>query len=167
MEKVVAINKITITEKVFKEAAAYILRKKYNRLVINVGAILIVLLLLITLITGLSNGGLVMISGEIVIVAAVLCYIRFCLLSNERKRAYKQMAASGTPSRETFFYSGHFNVLSEENKEDIFDYEDVISTRQTHNLLILTLKDNKEVLLDRNGFTEGSEEAVLAMILRK
>ncbi len=167
MEKTIAVNKITITEKVFNEAAVPILKKKYNRLVINVGGILIGVLFLISIVTGIANGTPVMILGEFVIIAAVLCYIRFYLLSNERKRTYKQMSVGGTPSRETFFYSDHFNVLSDENKEDIFDYEDVLSTRQTQNLLILTLKEGKEVLLDRNGFTEGDEAAVMAVFLRK
>lgn len=167
MEKTIAINKITVTEKLFNEAAIPILKKKYNQLVLKVGCILIGLLLLISIITGIANGSPVMILGEIVIIAAVLCYIRFSLLSNERKRAYRQMAMGGTPSRETFFYSNHFNVLSDENKEDIFDYEDVLSTRQTRNLLILTLKEGKEVLLDRSGFTEGDESTVMAVFLRK
>ncbi len=167
MEKTIAVNKITITEKVFNEAAVPILKKKYNRLVINVGGILIGVLFLISIVTGIANGTPIMILGEFVIIAAVLCYIRFYLLSNERKRTYKQMSLGGTPSRETFFYSDHFNVLSDENKEDIFDYEDVLSTRQTQNLLILTLKEGKEVLLDRNGFTEGDEAAIIAVFLRK
>lgn len=167
MEKIIAVNKITITEKVFNEAAEPILKKKYNRLALNVGGILTGLLLLISIVTGIVNGSPVMIFGELVIIAAVLCYIRFYLLSSERKRAYRQMTAGGTPSRETFFYSSHFNVLSDENKEDIFDYEDVRSTRQTQNLLILTLKEGKEVLLDRGGFTEGDESTVMAVFLRK
>ncbi len=167
MEKIIAINKITVTEKVFNEAADPILKKKYNRLVINTGGILIGLLFLISAVMGIADGSPVMILGEIVIIAAVLCYIRFYLLSSERKRTYRQMAMGGTPSRETLFYSSHFNVLSDENKEDIFDYEDVLSTRQTQNLLILTLKEGKEVLLDRNGFTEGDESAVMAVFLRK
>lgn len=167
MEKVIAINKITITEKLFNEAALPVLKKKYNRLALNVGGILIGLLLIISLIMGIIGGTLVMILGEIVIVAAVLCYIRFYLLSSERKRAYRQMTESGTPSRETTFYSDHFNILSDESKENIFDYDDVLSTRQTQNLLILTLKEGKEVLLDRNGFTAGDESAVMAVFLRK
>lgn len=167
MNKTIAINKITITEKLFNEAAVPILKKKYNRLVIKVGSILAGLLFLVSIITGIAKGSPVMILGEIVIIAAVLCYIRFSLLSSERKRAYRQMTAGGTPSRETFFYSDHFNVLSDENKEDIFDYDDVLSTRQTPNLLILTLKERREVLLDRSGFTEGDESAVMAVFLRK
>ena len=166
MEKTIAVNKITITEKVFKEAAAPILRKKYNKLVLYVGGILIGMLLLISLVMGIANGPVVII-GEVVIIAAVLCYIRFCLPSNERRRAYKQMSAGGTPNRETVFYSDHFSVAADDDKEDSFDYEDVLSTRSTRNLLILTLKEGKEVLLDRNGFIEGGESAVMAVFLRR
>lgn len=167
MEKTVAVNKITVTEKIFNEAAMPILKKKYNQLVINVGCILIGLLLLISIVTGTANRIPVMLLGDIVIITAVLCYISFYLLSNERKSAYRQMTEGGTPSRETFFYSSHFNVLLDEDKEDIFDYEDVLSTRQTQNLIILTLKEGREVLLDRNGFTEGDESTVMAVFLRK
>lgn len=166
-EKLIAVNKITITEKVFNEAAVPILKKKYNRLALKVGGILIGLLFIISLITGIVEGSPVMIFGEIVSVAAVLCYVRFYLLSSERKRAYKQMSKGGTPSRETFFYDSYFNILSDEDKEDMFDYDDVLSTRQTRNLLILTLKEGKEVLLDRSGFTSGGEAAVMAAFLRK
>jgi len=37
----------------------------------------------------------------------------------------------------------------------------------TQNLLILTLKEGKEVLLDQSGFTEGDEATVMAVFLRK
>lgn len=165
MEKIIAVNKIAITEKVFKEAAMPILRKKYNKLVLYVGGILIGLLLLISIVLGIANGPIVII-GEVVIIAAVLCYIRFCLPANERRRAYKLMSVGGTPSRETTFYSDHFNVSSGD-KEDSFDYEDVLSTRETRNLLILTLKEGKEVVLDRGGFSEGGEADVMAIFLRR
>lgn len=167
MEKAIAVNRITITENIFNEAAVPILKKKYNRLAINVGGILIGLLLIISMLTGIIQGSPVMIFGEIVIIAAVVCYIRFPLLSNERKRAYRQMSHGGTPNRETRFFSRDFHVLSDKSREDVFDYDDVLSTRQTQNLLILTLKEGKEVLLDRGGFTEGDEATVMAVFLRK
>ena len=166
MEKIIAVNNITITEKVFGEAAAPILRKKYNKLVLSVGGILIGMLLLISLVMGIANGPIVII-GEVVIIVAVLCYIRLCLPANERRRAYKMMSANGTPSRETTFFNDHFSVRSDEDKQDEFDYEDVLSTRETRNLMILTLKEGKEVLLDRSGFTTGGEADVAAKFLRR
>lgn len=164
MEKTIAVNKITVTEKIFNEAAMPILKKKYGRLAVNVAGILTVVLLLISAVTGTAVSAMLL--GDILIITAVICYIRFYLLSSERRRAYGKMAGSGTPNRETVFYSSYFNV-SGENREDTFDYDDILSTRQTQNLLILTLKEGREVLLDRNGFAEGDESTVMAVFLRK
>lgn len=157
MSNPAVINEITITFDVFKEASKAIIQKKYNAIAAKVALVLLVVLAGIYVATVLSSAPFITFIGEFVILGAVLVYIRFFLPRIELKRAYGRMCQGSTPVRESRFFEDHFLVSTPGSSEpQMFAYTDVLKVRSTPNLLILSLKEGREALVDKNGFTHGS-----------
>ena len=84
---------------------------------------------------------------------------------SKTRRAYKAMENAGVADAErcTRFYEEQLEV-EVGGKLRSFPYREIGDCLQTERLLLLIMKDKTGVLLRRDAFTKGTEEAVLHRI---
>ena len=164
MEKL-AENRFTITKKLYMEAMLRMSEASYGK---TAGKVICLILgawcaILIYVIAAEKNPGQML--GSLGVICAVALWILVGMPRYYARRAWRTLEAKyGTDmERSIAFYEDHLEAHSESVEMNI-DYEDIRQIIKSKHLLILICNDKTGVLVLRNGFTAGSEEAVLDLI---
>ncbi len=161
------INRTLITPRLFREGARRQLARKYNRLTVKVGLVLLLVLALLGLLTWKLCGTMAPMGMEVLLFALVLGWIRFSLPRSEWKRAYRAMvqrSGGGTPCRELRFEEDRLLIQPEPGEALCIPYAQITDIRQTRHALVLTCADGTGVLVDKAGFTAGDAQQALELL---
>ena len=160
----VAICDFDITQKLCAEAARPRLRRKYNRLVLRLGAVLLALWLAMLLYLAVTGGlGNPVLYGELAVFALALLWVRFYLPRNEGKRIWNDIQRTSI-HRNFSFYADRIILRIGNEPPRMMDNAEITGYRRTRNLLILATRDGQEILLETTSFTLGSDAVVVQML---
>lgn len=163
MQNPFVVNHTEITQSLFYEGARQPLSRKYRRLTLKIGCILLTALLLLAALSLRLGGSYATLAGEALLLLVVLLWVRWVLPRMERKRAFQALERRGPLVRTTQFGSEALSVHSGNGEETLIPYHEVTGVRLTKHLLILSRQAGPEVLLARDGFSTGTEDQVLAL----
>ena len=154
-----------MTKKQFYEGMNLVLRdrsgKTMRALMIFLGIAWVVLAF-----WSLDRGdGLLIPALELLAVALVILWTTVLLPLRRTRRAYKEMEARGTADAERIvrFYGDRLEVESA-GKRTSFSYEDLSRILQGKTMLVFLAENGKGVLVKRDSFTEGNEEALVRRV---
>lgn len=165
MNEPIAVNRFTLTKELFYEGNKRTSKETYSRFALRMVLIMTGAWLVIAVITLLTKPSVVFLAVEALVLILASLWVAVYTPWNKRRKAYRAFLDlyGEDPERTTVFYADHL-VVNPEGREISIAYSDVDKTLSTDRLLILVTSQSKGVLLDRNGFTTGSEETVLSMI---
>lgn len=160
-------NHTEISLRLFREGARPQLRRKYNRMTATVALALLAALAVLAVVMWFMSGSFSALGMEAVLYVLVLGWIRIALPRMECKRAYQAMvnrSGGGALCRELLFYEDHLLVQPETEEAVSIPYEAVTEVRETKHALTLSYTEGARVLVDKDGFLQGSVEDVRALL---
>ena len=165
MREPFAENRFTLTKELFSEGMRRTSQEYYRKTLKRALLGLALLWLVLSAYTLWRSGSLSYMLMELGVLAAVFLWLAVLLPRSKTRRAYKAMENAGVADAErcTRFYEEHLEV-EVGGKLRSFPYREIGDCLQTERLLLLIMKDKTGVLLRRDAFTKGTEEAVLHRI---
>lgn len=165
MNESVAVNQFTLTKELFYEGNKRTSKETYSRFALRMVLIMTGAWVIVAVITLLTNPSIVFLAVEALVLILASLWVAVYTPWRKRKRAYNAFLELYVedPQRTTVFYADRL-VVNPEGREITVAYADVSKTLTTDRLLILITSQNKGILVDRNGFTKGSEETVRSLI---
>lgn len=100
---------------------------------------------------------------ELIMYISLLIIIRFYLPDIEMKRSWNTMTRTtngNDPVRDICFTSSTIIVRPQQGTESTYQYMEIASIRTTEHLIIMSLANKSEILLDKEGFTTGSFDEI-------
>lgn len=158
-------NRFTITRKLYMEAMLRMSKESYGKAAGKVILVIFGLWSVFAIFLLASGKSIGQMNGPLIVLAAVALWVLVGMPRYYARRAWRTLEAKyGTDmERAIAFYEDHMEVHSESVEMQIL-YENVQKIMGSKHLLILICNDKTGVLVSRNGFKEGSEEAVLKLI---
>lgn len=165
MTEPVAVNRFTLTKDLFYEGNKRTSKETYSRFALRMVLIMTGAWVIIAVITLLTNPSIVFLAVEALVLLLASLWVAVYTPWNKRRKAYRAFLElyGENPERTTVFYADHL-VVNPEGREITVAFADIEKTLTTDRLLILITSQSKGILIHRNGFTSGSEEAVLSLV---
>lgn len=162
----IARNHIRISRALFYEGMRAAGNKKYMKSVKKIAVFVAIMFMAAAGWLLYTGGSLVFLLGEAVFLGALLFWLIFMLPRTRRSSKYKAMTkgSNSCPERITTFYQDYLSVASDDGRETIIQYSDVVSWQETKHLYLINCQNNLSVLLDKDGFDAGSFEAVAKLL---
>ncbi len=156
-------NQFTVTKKLFYEGMRLISRDSYGKFAKKATIFLLGVWLVLFLVILAAKGNVLIGLGELALVGVLCAWLHVFLPRSRARSAFKRLERRGELNRTTRFYSDHFEVESENRREEI-GYEQVKDILQSPNLLVLICKNRVGIMLSLEGFTLGDAELVRSLI---
>ena len=167
MNEPLAVNRFTLTKELFYEGNKRTSKETYSRFALRMVLIMTGAWVIVAVVTLLTNPSIVFIAVEALVLILASLWVAVYTPWNKRRKAYRAFLElyGEDPERTTVFYEDHL-VVNPEGREITAAYSDIAKTLTSDRLLILITSQNKGILVDRTGFTTGSEETVRSLIDR-
>lgn len=162
----IAKNHIRITRSLFNEGMRAAESQDYKKSIKKLTACLLLIFAAITAWLLYTGGSLIFLLGEAVFLGALLFWLTIMLPNAKRRSKYKSMTrhSGAVPERTILFYQEHLSVLANDGKETVIPYNSIKSWKETKHLYILNCENNTGVLLDKQGFANGSFHAIESLL---
>ena len=160
-----AVNRFTITKKLFYEGMLRVTKERLGPVIKKVLIALAVLWAVLVAITLLTKSSPSYALVELVVLIAVGIWLCVYIPRNRAKRAWKALEdkSGGEMERVTRFFPNFLEIESG-GETTVISYEDVLQLLLTEHLLVLTCKEKVGVLIARDGFVTGDENTVKTLI---
>lgn len=158
-------NTFTVTKELFYEGSRKVALADLGPLAAKSLITLGVFWAVLTGITLIMNGGLLMPLLELVIIVAIAAWMLLITPARRSKNGWKKLQnrCRGNLTRTTRFYEDRLEVESG-GGELVVNYEDIRRTVESRNLLVLINADKVGIMLALKGFTKGDKETVLKLL---
>lgn len=161
----VAVNRVTVDQALFAEAHAATFSKKRQKMLLYCGIVflafgLILLAVQVRLPVASALSFPALLTGALVLVWALT------LQKSELRRKYKAFRCrnGGASERTIYCYRNYLTVETGESEPVQIDYPDIREYRVTERLYLLICNNHAGVMLAKDGFAEGSWQALLDAI---
>lgn len=165
MNEPVAVNRFTLTKELFYEGNKRTSKETYSRFALRMVLIMTGAWVIVAVITLLTNPSIVFLAVEALVLILASLWVAVYTPWNKRRKAYRAFLDlyGEDPERTTVFYADRL-VVNPEGREITVAFSDIQKTLTTDRLLIFVTSQNKGILIDRSGFSLGSEETVRSLI---
>lgn len=163
--EVLAENRFTITKSLFFEGMLRISRDGYGKFAKKSMAVLSVLWLALFIFALISGGDVAHALLFLVILALIGWWLCVLMPRSNARRAYRtlEQKSGGQMERVTRFYSDRLEI-GDGKAATVIPYSAVLEMKTSRRLLVLTCRDKVGILLALDGFTNGNEETIRALI---
>ncbi len=161
----IAENRYTLTKALFDEGMKQVWTEANGSFIRKAVCVLVGIWAIMTGITiCLKQSPIVALLEALVLLLAGL-WVAVLMPRSKTKRAFRQLQnRCGTDMERTILFYEKYLTVNAAGSEVTVAYEDLIRVRSTGHLLILVSADKTGVLVKRDSFLRGSEEAVLAAV---
>lgn len=165
MEKL-AENQFAITKSLFMEGMLRISRDGYGRAAVKAMLVVLGLWCAFFLYTLTVGGDVVHALGFLIILGIAGLWLCVGMPRANARRAWRALEGKygNNPQRTTSFYPDHLEIHGESLEKHI-SYKEIIQIKQSRRLLILVCDDKTGVLVAMDGFTKGTGNEVMALLL--
>lgn len=163
--KLIAENKFTVTEELFREGMKRLIGLDYGPALKKILIFLVAVWAAVGAYILWRGGHLIPVLIETVALALVVLYLSVLLPRSRIKKGWKAMRerSDGEMERVTRFYEDRMEVLTTVDPL-IVNYEDVTRTLETEHLMIIQNTGKLGVMIALDSFTLGTKEDVLRLI---
>lgn len=163
MKPMIAENRVTVNKKLFLEGAAALKTKAYKRVVL-ITLLVLAVLFGISAVWVVRQGGTIYYTvGEFLFIGFLILWIFVFMPRNKSAAQFRLMTRNnpdGVITRTTRFFETYLQATTETGKNLSISYRDIAAWRETKHLWVLVSKNHQAIMLGKDGFTQGSMDAI-------